>query len=56
LGAILGFEQMQKEPLTAKNIEILLAVDTSQGPTPPPVEYSPHDFYELTEKAYSLTL
>lgn len=56
LGAILGFERMQSEPTTNRNIEILLAVDTSKGPTPRPLIYSPNDFYALTEAAHALTL
>lgn len=56
LGAILGFQKLQEEPETARNIEILLAVDTSTGPTPRPIQYSPHDFYTLTEAAHTLTL
>lgn len=56
LGAILGFQKLQQEPETDRNIEILLAVDTAAGPTPRPLEYSPHDFYTLTEAAHALTL
>jgi len=56
LGAILGFQKLQEEPHTARNITILLEVDTSTGPTPRPLEYSPHDFYRLTEAAHALTL
>jgi ADP-ribosylglycohydrolase len=56
IGAMLGFEQMQKEPSTSKNIEILLTANTDNGPTPRPIEYSPRDFYTLTEAAHSLTL
>ena len=56
LGAIMGFAKMQEEPVTAQNIEILLHADTDHGPTPRPAEYSPRDFYTLTEAAYNLTL
>jgi ADP-ribosylglycohydrolase len=56
LGAVLGFEKMKEEPLTSENIEILLKVKPEEGPTPRPTQYSPADFFELTEKAYELTL
>lgn len=56
LGAMLGFQQLQIEPSTARNIEILLNVDTTKGPTPRPLEYGPRDFYTLTEAAHALTL
>lgn len=56
LGALLGFNALQQEPTTAKNIEILLNANTGNGPTPRPLEYSPIDFYTLTEAAHSLTL
>ena len=55
LGAILGFEQMQTEPKTVRNIELLINADTDNGPTPRPAEYSPRDFYTLTEAAHALT-
>ena len=56
LGAILGFEQLNVEPLTIQNIEILLKSNINAGPTPRPEYYIPQDFYELTEAAYKLTL
>ena len=55
LGAMLGFDKLQQEPDTNVNIQILLSVDTSSGPTPRPPEYTPGDFYSLTEAAHSLT-
>ena len=56
LGAILGFEKLQQESDTNQNINILLNVDTTTGNTPRPLEYSPCDFYSLTEAAHALTL
>lgn len=56
LGAILGFDVMQEEPTTANNIRILLNSNTDTGPTPRPREYTPNDFYTLTEAAHTLTL
>lgn len=56
LGAILGFENLQLETLTSENIQILLNVDTNTGSTPRPLEYSPNDFFTLTEAAHTLTL
>lgn len=55
LGASLGFDHLQTEELTAKNIQILLSVNSEDEPTPRRTEYSPHDFYALTEAAYRLT-
>jgi hypothetical protein len=55
LGAMLGFEKIQSEPSTGRNIQILLALDTTTGPTPRPAFYSPRDFYTLTEAAHALT-
>lgn len=56
IGAMLGFETIQTETQTARNIQILLEVNTNEGPTPRPLEYSPHDFYILTETAHTLFL
>ena len=56
LGAHLGLEKMQEEPVTANNIIILLNAATDTGPTPRPAEYLPRDFYSLTEAAHALTL
>lgn len=56
LGAMFGFETMQRDSITGQNIEILLHADIANGPTPRPAEYTPHDFYELTEAAHRLTL
>ncbi|CAH6418192.1 ADP-ribosylglycohydrolase [uncultured virus] len=55
LGAKLGFDAINQEPDTAQNIQILLNCNTASGPTPRPLEYSPHDFHELTEAAHRLT-
>jgi ADP-ribosylglycohydrolase len=54
MGAMLGFERLQAEPSMARNIEILLAVDTEKGPTPRPSKYGPHDFYTLCDQAFAL--
>lgn len=54
LGAILGFEKLQSESDTKKNIDIILNVDTTKGTTQRPIKYSPHDFYTLTEEAHTL--
>jgi ADP-ribosylglycohydrolase len=56
LGAYMGLENMQKEPVTSKNIEIVINSPTDTGSTPRPIEYSPRDFYNLTEAAHTLTL
>lgn len=56
LGARLGFEEMQREPMTARNIELVINSQTDTGSTPRPIEYSPRDFYTLTEAAHALTL
>lgn len=56
LGAILGFDGLKKEEKTSVNIERLLTVDVANGPTPRPKEYTPFDFYTLTEAAHALTL
>lgn len=56
IGAILGFNAMQDESKTSKNINILLQVDATTSPTSRPLEYNPKDFYTLTEAAHSLTL
>ena len=56
LGANIGFERIQSEPQTAENIQILLNVNTANGLTPRPSQYSPYDFYELTQAAQALTL
>jgi ADP-ribosyl-[dinitrogen reductase] hydrolase len=56
LGASLGFQRMQEEPITAQNIEILLHANIDAGPTPRPREYQVTDFYALTEAAHALTL
>lgn len=55
VGAMLGFTVLQTEPHTSRNIEKLLTADIVNGPTPRPAEYTPHDFYSLTEAAYNLT-
>lgn len=55
IGAILGFEALQSEPITNYNIEMVLTADIDNGPTPRPHIYQPKDFYTLTEDAYSLT-
>lgn len=55
LGAILGFEGLNKETVTKSNITKVLTADIANGPTPRQVEYLPHDFYALTEEAYKLT-
>jgi ADP-ribosylglycohydrolase len=52
IGAILGFETMQLEPTTTHNINILLNAEIDLGPTPRQADYTPRDFYELTEAAY----
>lgn len=54
LGAILGFDKIKLEQ--SDNINILLSVDSTLNPTSRPKEYSPYDFYELTQKAYDITL
>ena len=56
IGALLGFDKLQEEPSTNRNITILLEANTDLGPTPRPAEYSPRDFYTLTEAAHALTL
>lgn len=56
IGALIGFQAMQSEPTTGQNIEILLHADIANGPTPRPAEYTPHDFYTLTEAAHQLTI
>lgn len=56
LGASLGLQKMQSEPMTAQNIEILLHANIDAGPTPRPREYQVADFYALTEAAHALTL
>lgn len=56
LGAILGFENLNSDTTTSENIKILLSVDPAQEPTPRPSEYSPIDFFQLTEAAHKLTL
>jgi ADP-ribosyl-[dinitrogen reductase] hydrolase len=56
LGCILGLNKMKDETNTNKNIDILLAVDVTIGPTPRPLIYRPCDFYTLMEAAHALTL
>lgn len=55
LGAKLGFDNLNKEPDTARNIQILLNTNNADS-THRPIEFLPHDFYSLTEAAHSLTL
>lgn len=55
IGAMIGFEALQSEPTTNTNIERLLTADIVNGPTPRPAEYTPHDFYTLTEAAHNLS-
>jgi ADP-ribosyl-[dinitrogen reductase] hydrolase len=55
LGSILGLENMVAETTTAKNIDILLALDTTTGVAPRPEKYGLRDFYQLTEAAHALT-
>lgn len=56
LGAIIGLDKLQSNPITASNLDLMINRDPSLGPTPRPPEYTPHDFYTLTEAAYKLTL
>jgi len=49
LGAVLGYDNLQKEELTNKNIKILLSAKSDR-----PKEYTPTDFIELTEIIYNL--
>lgn len=53
LGAVLGFQTLQAQQ--GNNITILLNVPFEAEPTPRPLDYTPHDFYALTEAAYQLT-
>ena len=54
VGAMMGFEKFSADPATAENFEIVLGCDTTQGETPRPKKYSPHDFYSLTKKVATL--
>lgn len=54
LGAIYGFDKLKSDPDTEYNINKVINCDSSIGPTPRPKEYSPHDFYQLTETLYQL--
>lgn len=56
LGAMIGFDNMLSEDKTKQNIHILLNADYTKGSLSRPAVYSPHDFYEITEKAYHITL
>lgn len=58
LGALCGYNKMIENPLTNYNISVLLSFksDDTNNPTKRPKEYSPHDLYDLTMKAYTLTL
>lgn len=51
IGAILGFTKIENEPNQEYNIDILLSAHENNKYRPRPIEYTPYDFYELTEKA-----
>lgn len=56
LGAIAGFDTLRSNPITATNLDLMIERDPTQGPTPRPAEYTPHDFYALTTAAHALTM
>lgn len=49
LGAILGYDNLQKEELTNKNIQILLSAKVDR-----PKEYTPTDFLDFTQSIYNI--
>lgn len=54
LGAVFGFQTLQAQE--GDNITILLSVPFTAEPTPRPLDYTPHDFYAVTEAAFQLTV
>jgi len=54
LGALYGYENLIKDEQTKENINIVRSIDTKNGDLPRAIEYSLHDFDELTEKLYDI--
>lgn len=51
LGALIGFKELKKNPITKKNIKIMINCDVENGPTPRPEKYTMKQFYDLTRRA-----
>jgi ADP-ribosyl-[dinitrogen reductase] hydrolase len=54
MGALLGYNALVSEPRTAENIAILRACDTRSGDLPRPLEYTLHDFDDLTQQLHHI--
>jgi len=54
IGAINGYDKLKEDPITEKNIDILINCDVDEGPMPRPEIYTVKDFRKLTRKAYKL--
>ena len=54
MGALLGYSALLSEPRTAENLQILRACDTRGGDLPRPVEYTLHDFDDLTRQLHEI--
>jgi ADP-ribosyl-[dinitrogen reductase] hydrolase len=54
IGALRGYTALMSESRTAENIAILRACDTRGGDLPRPVEYTLHDFDELTRQLHEI--
>jgi ADP-ribosyl-[dinitrogen reductase] hydrolase len=51
LGALMGFKELRRNPITKKNIDIVINCDVENGPTPRPKKYTMEQFYDLTRNA-----